>query len=302
MNISYGYGDKYIDVTDITFSQCYINGLINIPKDDVNRATIFGDPCYGIKKNIKIVVDGKETIYDDTVDIILETPQKGSVSKTRKYLDLGNLAPIDKLRLIHSNVKFVGGNIRDEYPEQLMAAEFIKPDSKVLELGSNIGRNTMTIASILKDETQFVTLECNAETCKMLDNNRKLNGFNFHIEPSALSRKKLYLRGWDCFTEENKPSDAVEINTITWENLNEKYGIQFDIIVADCEGAMYNIFIDFPNILDNIHTVIMENDYHVLEHKQYVDKILYRNGFDIKQQSCGGWGCCKDFFYQVWTK
>jgi len=302
MNIFYGYDKNYVDVTDIAMNQCYSNGTIYIPKHDNARANILGDPFFGNKKSIKVIIDGKETIYDENVDISLEVSDYTPKPITRKYLDLTKLSPTDKLDLIHSNIKFFGGNIKEEYPEQMMVAEFLKSDAKVLELGSNVGRNTMTIASILQDDTQLVTLECNTDTCKILDRNRQLNGFNFHIEGSALSANKLFLSGWDTYLEGNQPKESVEINTITWVDLNNKYNIVFDTIIADCEGSLYYIFNDFPNILDNIKVIIMENDFHVLEHKQFVDRVLIKNGFNIAKQQSGGWGPCSSFFYQVWTK
>jgi FkbM family methyltransferase len=302
MNILYGYDDKYVDITDKVLEECIIDDEILIPKNDNNRADIFGDPFYGIKKNIKIIIDGIETIYNDDVEINIKTTSKATNKVSRKFLELEVLSPEKKLEVIHNNLKFIGGDIRDEYPEQLMVAEYLNSNAKVLELGSNVGRNTLTIASILYDETQFVTMECNKDTCSILNRNKNYNGFNFHIESSALSGKKLYLKGWDCFTEDNKPVDAIEVNTVTWQQLNDKYKIKFDTLVVDCEGALYNIFIDFPDMLENIHTVIMENDYRVLEHKQYVDKVLIKNGFNIKKQMPGGFEPCYHYFYQVWTK
>ena len=40
---------------------------------------------------------------------------------------------------------FSSGQIRDEYPEQLLITKYLTPDSKVLELGANYGRSTLTI-------------------------------------------------------------------------------------------------------------------------------------------------------------
>lgn len=97
----------------------------------------------------------------------------------------------------------------------------------------------------------------------------------FHIEPAALSKRKLIQCGWD-----SKPSEILEegyswINTITFKQLRSKYNIKFDTLVLDCEGAFYYILLDMPEILDNIKLIIMENDYHVSEHKEYIDNVLH---------------------------
>ena len=66
----------------------------------------------------------------------------------------------------------------------------MKGHEKVLEIGGNIGRNTLVIASIL-NSSNLVTLECNLESCNQLNENKNLNKFSFFIENSALSAKKL---------------------------------------------------------------------------------------------------------------
>ena len=70
----------------------------------------------------------------------------------------------------------------------------------------------------------------------------------------------------------------------------------------DCEGAFYYILMDMPEILENISLIIMENDYHRLEHKQYVDKVLLENNFLVDYVEEGGWGPCYNNFYEVWKK
>lgn len=70
----------------------------------------------------------------------------------------------------------------------------------------------------------------------------------------------------------------------------------------DCEGAFYYILMDMPEILNNINLIIMENDYHDLSHKQYIDKILNDNMFYLSYVESGGWGPCQSNFFEVWKK
>ncbi|NDB84401.1 MAG: hypothetical protein EB127_17110, partial [Alphaproteobacteria bacterium] len=78
--------------------------------------------------------------------------------------------------------------------------------------------------------------------------------------------------------------------------------IEFDTLVLDCEGAFYYILMDMPEILTNIKTIIMENDYHDITHKNYIDTVLKENNFYLDYQEAGGWGCCRDNFFEVWKK
>lgn len=120
-----------------------------------------------------------------------------------------------------------------------MAIRYLTGNEKVLEIGGNIGRNSLIIASILNNNNNnnFVTLESDGNISKQLIENRDLNNFNFYIESSALSKRKLIQKVWDTI-----PSDTLQegynwINTITFHELKIKYNIDFDTLILDCEGA-----------------------------------------------------------------
>jgi len=57
-----------------------------------------------------------------------------------------------------------------------------------------------------------------------------------------------------------------------------------------------------PEILKDINMIIMENDYHDITHKEYVDNILKQNNFYLDYNEQGGWLPCYDVFFQVWKK
>ena len=171
-----------------------------------------------------------------------------------------------------------------------------------MEIGGNIGRNSLVIASILDDDTNFVSLECDDDSANKLQENRDINNFHFHIENSALSNRKLIQLAWDT-----KPSEVLEdgynwVSTITLDELKNKYNIEYDTLVLDCEGAFYYILMDMPEILDNINLIIMENDYQDINHKNYIDDILRKNNFNVEYSEQGGWGPCSSNFFEVWRR
>jgi FkbM family methyltransferase len=162
----------------------------------------------------------------------------------------------------------------------------------------------LVIASILGNDNQrnFVSLECDTNIANQLTHNRELNNFNFHIESSALSNRKLIQKGWDT-----KPSETLEegftlVKTITLAELKNKYNIEFDTLVLDCEGAFYYILMDMPELLNNINLIIMENDYWEIDKKNYIDDILKQNNFYVDYVESGGWGPCYSNFFEVWKK
>ena len=209
------------------------------------------------------------------------------------------------LSSIHSKVHFYG-NLDAEYPEQLMICRFLPPTAKVLELGTNIGRSSIVIASILQDDSQFVTLE----TCKREAHyacvNRDANGKKFHIVNAALSLHPLYQSGMTCYTEPKE--NAVPVKTCTLDDIHQQYKIVFDTLVVDCEGAFYDIIHDFPTIIDNIKLIIIENDYNSDQKKLVVDEFLTKHHFYCVYRELLDSSphpqprTCNDCFFEVWQK
>jgi FkbM family methyltransferase len=162
----------------------------------------------------------------------------------------------EKLHRIHNTLRIDHGSLNEEVPEQLMVVKYLTGTEKVLEIGGNIGRNSLVINSILKDNKNLVVLESDSSIADQLLENRNLNNFNFHIENSALSNRKLIQIGWDTIVSEELLEGYKLVNTIKYDELLSKYNIHFDTLVIDCEGAFYYILMDTPEILANINLII----------------------------------------------
>lgn len=296
MKILYGIIDNNIDVTEICLNKLKTNNIITIPSGDRNRAIFFSDPLPGILKKIFVLNESKLTEYSDNYIININTVDNTIFTTANEDIN-------SKINNIHSKLKIIHGSFNEELPEQKMSVRYLKGDEKILEIGGNIGRNSMVISHILgKNDKNLVVLESDPDIAIQLEHNKQSNNLNFHIEPSALSKKPLIQGGWTT-----KISNVLEpgykwVKTITLQELNEKYNINFDTLVLDCEGAFYYILMDIPEILNNIKLIIMENDYFDYFKKEYVDKILKENGFYRNYVEGGGWGPCSDNFYEVWKR
>lgn len=295
MKIYYGITNNLIDVTNICIEKLTKQNIIKIPCGDNNRAKYFTDPLVGIKKVIIIDNNNIFTEYNDQMQIIIDI-----ITNTIQIID--NNFINNKLIDIHNKLKINYGSLNDELPEQKMVVRYLTGNEKILEIGGNIGRNSLVIASILSDNNNFVCLESDFNIAKQLIENRDLNNFNFHIENSALSNRKLIQKGWDTIPSEILLEGYSWINTINLEELNNKYKIVFDTLVLDCEGAFYYILIDMPELLNNINLIIMENDYLDISKKNYINEILLKNNFIIDYSESGGWGPCYNNFFEVWIK
>jgi FkbM family methyltransferase len=315
MKIFYGYDDQhYINITSVIFDRCFEGNELLIPARDSKRCELIGfDPYPNVLKHILIVDYHKKKYRFNnnqecrlSFESIVAQLEKG-FNPREWWREVGKFIVDweERIRELHKQLKFDHGTLDDEFPEQILASQFLKEDAKVLEIGGNFGRNSLVISTVIHDPSQHVVLECNPDTARILQQNLEQNGYNTRVEPSALSYTKLIQKDWSTIpatqaTESHR--NWVEVPTITFEELEKKYEIQFDTLVADCEGALYFILKDNPSVLDHIHTIIMENDYTDIDQKHMIDAILYLKGFSRTYHMRGGWGPCYDFFYEVWKK
>lgn len=208
-----------------------------------------------------------------------------------------------ELLQLHTKLQFQYASMSEEFPEQVMSMMFLEGHEKVLELGGNIGRNSVVIGHILNrnNNYDFVTLETNAEDADKLRHNRDINSLKFHVENSALSNRKLIQSGWVTIPSDEVLPGHFPVNTITWKELTDKYNITFDTLVLDCEGAFYYILQDMPEILDNIKLIIMENDYFAdWSRLDFVLNTLKNKGFQcVFNKELGNE---RADFYQVWKR
>lgn len=296
MKITYGTIDNRIDVTTICKEKLLLNNIITIPRGDNNRTNYFTDPVFGYLKTVFI------TMEDNSNEFACEYKNMCIINLTDKTIHIINID--EEVEKIHSKLSIKYGDLTHEYSEQCMSFMYLTGNEKVLEIGGNIGRNALMIASILEkhDNNNFVTLESDREIAKQLVENRDLNNFHFFVEDSALSKRNIIQKGWDTIDSDVLLPEYKKVNSISLEKLKLKYNIEFDTLVLDCEGAFFLILMDMPEILNNINLIMMENDYYILEHKKYIDKILIENNFYVDYVESGGWGPCYTNFYEVWKK
>ena len=308
--IKYGVSDNLLDVTNVAYSQAVTQNILYIPSNDGNRAAIFTDPLPGVLKSIfiKDLSTGLEGVFDSSKDIFIDLGSAriflGAAAPPHILANFPNFRDTSRYTQLRAGLKLDFGTFDDEFPEQMMVVKYLRGDEKVLEIGGNIGRNSMIIAAILNQcgNSQFVCLECDQNSATMLTHNKALNNLEFFIEPSALSNRKLIMQGWNTIVSDVVLEGYVEVQTITLDQLTAKYNIAFDTLVLDCEGAFYYILIDMPQILVSVKTVIMENDYHDLAHKLYINEVLRNNKFEVVHSQAGGWGVCQPFFFEVWQR
>jgi hypothetical protein len=185
MKILYGLLHNNIDITEVCLSTLNNNNIITIPPWDCIRADLFTDPLFGtLKKIIILTHDNGLVEYEDNLTIKINiTDNSIHTTPVMSNEELNN-----KISNIHSKLKINHGSFHEELPEQKIAVRYLTGNEKVLEIGGNIGRNSLIIGYILNEQNNnnFVTLESDVKIAEQLRENRDLNNYHFHIENSAL--------------------------------------------------------------------------------------------------------------------
>ena len=298
LQIIYGTKTCGINVTEICMNQLRNNNIITIPYGEVTRAYYFSDPIIGTEKKVFIIINNAVAGFDANYMIHINID-------TNEYTFESDVDVGHRWIQMKSKLQFQHGKFEDEIPEMLMALRFLKGDEKILEIGGNIGRNSLIISHIMgKNQENLVVMESDEETASQLIDNRNINNRIFQVENSALSKRKLIQKGWMTHVTESDvlPEGHKWVKTISLPELRAKYNIKFDTLVLDCETAFYYILKDYPEILDGINLIIMENDYHTIEPKKYVDEVLTKHGFYRYYIESGGWGPCFGCFYETWKR
>jgi FkbM family methyltransferase len=304
IEIFYGTDQTQIDVTDICIKRLkHLNNIVIIPPNDILRSRYFTDPVPFHLKSI-FLKEGSIVKFSDkqTIYINLHSGKFYTAEDVPDQIRQQDLAI--RIQDIHAKVHLANGSFENELPEQLMVLRYFTGNEKVLEIGGNIGRNSLVMGYIMAKQKNcnLVVLESDPNSFSTLQLNRDANNMNFYVENSALSKRNLIQMGWNTIVSDTLLPGYKRVQTITYEDLVKKYPIQFDTLVLDCEGAFYYILLDMPEILQTIKLIIMENDYSDIKHKLYIDNVLMKTGFVVDYSEPGGFGPCANTFYEVWKR
>ena len=155
-----------------------------------------------------------------------------------------------------------------EKPEKDLVYKYIKSNDTVLELGARYGSVSCIINSKLKNKMNQVSVEPDDTIWEALENNKKRNNCEFNIVKGFVSNKKLDLIKKKAFGmvdlsygTTSIESDNTSIKSFSLDEIQNKYNIKFNVLVADCEGFLETFLDENPTIYDNLRLIIFEADY-----------------------------------------
>jgi FkbM family methyltransferase len=146
--------------------------------------------------------------------------------------------------------------------DQYLANKYILKNDVVLELGARYGSVSCVINSKLDNKYNQVVVEPDMRIWDVLEKNKKMNNCGFNIVKGFISNKKLGLTNLDANYETTSvETDNTDIPSYTLSEIEEKYNLNFNALVADCEGFLEIFFDENPELYDKLDIIIFEADY-----------------------------------------
>ena len=201
-----------------------------------------------------------------------EESRNQSCIDDKKFPDIPKLnIPVNKnvSKVINTNIIINEKNEivdteRYERQEQELAKQYILENDIVLELGARYGSVSCIINSKLNNKLNQVVVEPDERVWGALEKNKKNNNCKFHIINGFISNKKLELINHNVCYGYGTTSVINNNSTIPSYTLDEvinKYNLNFNVLVADCEGFLEIFFDENPNFYDQLRLIIFESDY-----------------------------------------
>lgn len=169
-----------------------------------------------------------------------------------------------------------------ELDEQILSDKYIEPDDVVLELGARYGTVSYAINNKLNIKTNHVAVEPDPTVWTVLEHNLNINKCGTNIVKGFISREKigLNLQGYSGYASSfTKDNATFYPDCFTLEEIESKYNLKFNTLVADCEGGL-EIFLDEnKKLYKTLKLVMFEEDQpHKCDYNK-IRKCLFDNGF-----------------------
>ena len=169
-----------------------------------------------------------------------------------------------------------------ERQEQIDAEKYITSDCVVLELGARYGTVSCTINKKLSNQLNQVSVEPDVRVYGALEKNMISNDCNFHIVKGVISRTPIILENldsWHGYGTSSAKAETSSIQSYTLEQIEEKYNLKFNTLVADCEGFLEQFFEENPNMYKSLKLILFEKDYPDKCNYSKIENNLRLNGF-----------------------
>lgn len=214
-----------------------------------------------------------------------------------KYLELKNYhlyqkagGAKDNNKLCIRNMKFYDennnliDNMKNELKEQILCKYFIEPIDVVLELGARYGTVSCIINKKLNNKNNQVSVEPDVTIISALEKNIKNNNCSVNLIKGAISKEKLQIKnnsyGTRTFlSKDNSEETYKDVEIYDLYEIQKKYKLKFNVLVADCEGCLENFFKNYPDFINQLDKLILEIDRKNHTNYDLLFEYFYKNKF-----------------------
>lgn len=192
---------------------------------------------------------------------------------------------------IHDSIPFYNGSgiidhVNSERDEQIIADTYIDSDDNVLELGTRYGTVSCLLA---RKANRVVSLDPDLEALNIAKENMKRHGVYFDCVHGIISLKPQTLT-LDDYSSTTDVAETSDIPNYTIEQIERKFNIKFNTLVADCEGCLEHVVNE--NDLSSFYKITYEKDQPHKCNYQEISSKLQSMGFKLVH----------DKFHVVWIK
>ena len=143
-----------------------------------------------------------------------------------------------------------------EEVEQGLCKRHIKKDDVVLELGARYGTLSCLVNRMIDDKKNHYVVEPDSKVWSALEDNRKINNCDFNIIKGVIGKEKYKLEGRG-YAMRTTTDSSYGISQIDNYDIPD---VEFNTLIADCEGYMEVFYNENKNFFKNISKIIMECD------------------------------------------
>ena len=210
-------------------------------------------------------------------------------SRRTSYMEMSDLDYNDSIPFVKPDGSEYSSK-EVERTEQETCNKYINKEDNVLELGSRYG----TLSCLLAKKSNFLlSLDPDIEAIETCKKNMERHNVNFEALHGIISKEPQqivltdYPDGYGKYTKKGES----DIPFFTIKELENKYNVKFNTLVADCEGCLEQILNE--NDISNIRKICFEADRPDSCNYDNVYSILKKNNFKRHEENGND-------FYQVW--
>ena len=192
----------------------------------------------------------------------------------------------EAFRKPHFDEKFNAIDVSSfEVTEQQDSLTFINANDIVLELGARYGTVSTIVNNILSNKTNHVVVEPDLDILDALKLNRNIHNCEFQIYTGtitgATTSKKIVRDGYGTYITDDNDNQSTfdKIESITYQEFKQRYPLNFNVLIMDCEGCAEEFVKTLGPELSHYNKILLERDNIHMSNYSIVENMFMQDGF-----------------------